>query len=192
MGSNKNVKRRLVQLFGKECFIDKLQLREVTGIYTGKNQKKKIKQLTYHHIVEKQNGGQATIENGAVLSEENHSWFNKQPKEKQDEMNAKFQEYKIACLLGKLEGKGLMIDQIQEIEKDEEYIEIQLEANSIKDVIKLEISRAINSIETENLEDEIIRTEMLININKYLDKYEETRNIMNNFFKEKRDENERV
>ena len=129
MSSNRNVKRRLVQLFGKECFIDKLQLREETKNYTGKNQKKKMKQLTYHHIIEKQNGGQATVENGAVLSEENHIWFNKQSKVKQNEINNKFQEYKISCLLGKLEKKGLVIEQYEEIEKNEEFIEIPLEKN---------------------------------------------------------------
>jgi hypothetical protein len=129
MSSNRNVKRKLVQLFGKECFIDKLQLREETKNYTGKNQKKKMKQLTYHHIVEKKDGGQATVENGAVLSEENHIWFNKQSKVKQNEINNKFQEYKISCLLGKLEKKGLVIEQYEEIEKNEEFIEIPLEKN---------------------------------------------------------------
>jgi hypothetical protein len=129
MSSNRNVKRRLVQLFGKECFIDKLQLREECKSYTGKSQKKKMKQLTYHHIVEKKDGGQATVENGAVLSEENHIWFNKQSKVKQNEINNKFQEYKISCLLGKLEKKGLVIEQYEEIEKNEEFIEIPLEKN---------------------------------------------------------------
>lgn len=129
MGSNRNVKRKLVQLFGKECFIDKLQLREETKSYIGKNQKQKMKQLTYHHIVEKKDGGQATVENGAVLSEENHIWFNKQSKVKQNEINNKFQEYKISCLLGKLEKKGLVIEQYEEIEKNEEFIEIPLEKN---------------------------------------------------------------
>lgn len=55
---------------------------------------KRMKQLTYHHILEKRKGGKATVENGAILSVENHEWFNKQPEEVQKELNKKFQEYK--------------------------------------------------------------------------------------------------
>lgn len=53
-----------------------------------------MKQLTYHHIREKQYGGKATVENGAILSEENHIWFNEQSKEAQKQMNELFQKYK--------------------------------------------------------------------------------------------------
>ena len=44
----------------------------------------------------KKYGGRATIENGALLSAENHAWFHKQSPEKQAEMNKAFQEYKMA------------------------------------------------------------------------------------------------
>ena len=40
------------------------------------------------------NGGKATEENGALLRNMNHQWFNRQSKERQEEMNAMFQEYK--------------------------------------------------------------------------------------------------
>lgn len=94
--SNKRAKERLIQLYGAECFIEKLHLRKDTEPrkYTSKGQKKRMKQLTYHHIREKSNGGQATVENGALLSEENHIWFNKQSKEAQKQMNELFQRYK--------------------------------------------------------------------------------------------------
>lgn len=93
--SNKRAKEKLIQLYGEECFIDKLHLRK-DGVrhYKSKGQMKKMKQLTYHHILEKSKGGRATIENGALLSVENHEWFNKQSIEKQAEMNRKFKEYK--------------------------------------------------------------------------------------------------
>ena len=94
--SNKRAKERLIQLYGAECFIEKLQLRKDTEPrrYTSKGQRKRMKQLTYHHIKEKQYGGKATIANGALLSEENHIWFNKQSKEAQKQMNELFQQYK--------------------------------------------------------------------------------------------------
>ena len=94
--SNKRAKERLIQLYGAECFIEKLHLRKDTEPrkYTSKGQRKRMKQLTYHHIREKQYGGQATVENGALLSAENHEWFNKQTKEAQKQMNELFQQYK--------------------------------------------------------------------------------------------------
>lgn len=94
--SNKRAKEKLIELYGAECFIEKLHLRidKEPRKYTSKGQKKRMKQLTYHHIREKSNGGQATAENGALLSAENHAWFNKQSKETQKQMNELFQEYK--------------------------------------------------------------------------------------------------
>lgn len=96
MSSNKSVREELEKLYGKECFIEKLHLRKDTEPrkYTSKGQMEKMKRLTYHHILEKRNGGKATIENGALLSAENHSWFHKQSEHKQGYMNAIFQEYK--------------------------------------------------------------------------------------------------
>lgn len=94
--SNKKAKERLIQLYGEECFIEKLHLRVDTEPrrYKSKGQYKRMKQLTYHHIRERQHGGKATVENGALLSAENHEWFNKQSKEAQRQMNELFQRYK--------------------------------------------------------------------------------------------------
>ena len=94
--SNKKAKERLIQLYGAECFIEKLHLRKDTEPrkYSSKGQRKRMKQLTYHHIKERRYGGKATVENGALLSEENHIWFNEQSKEAQKQMNELFQKYK--------------------------------------------------------------------------------------------------
>lgn len=94
--SNKKARKKLIKLYGAECFIEKLHLRTDTEPrkYTSKGQYEKMKQLTYHHIREKQHGGKATVENGALLSEENHIWFNEQSKESQKKMNELFQKYK--------------------------------------------------------------------------------------------------
>lgn len=51
---NKRAKQDLIRLYGKECFIEKLHLRPDTERkYTGKAQYHRMKQLTYHHILEK-------------------------------------------------------------------------------------------------------------------------------------------
>lgn len=99
--SNKEAKEELIRLYGAECFIDRLHLRpESTKVYVGKQleymrkHQKQLKRLTYHHIKERCKGGKATRENGALLSEDNHRWFNKQSKEAQEQMNNAFQELK--------------------------------------------------------------------------------------------------
>ena len=90
--SNKKAKEKLIKLYGEECFIEKLHLRKDTEPrrYTSKGQRKRMRQLTYHHIKERQHGGKATVANGALLSVENHEWFNKQSKESQKQMNELF------------------------------------------------------------------------------------------------------
>ena len=62
--------------------------------YKSKGQMKKMKQLTFHHIKMRKDGGRATVENGALLSAENHAWFHQQSSKDQTQMNAMFQEYK--------------------------------------------------------------------------------------------------
>lgn len=96
MSSNKKAREELERLYGKECFIEKLHLRKDTEPrkYTSKSQMKKMKQLSYHHIKMKKDGGKATVENGAILSNENHIWFHEQSEVKQGYLNAVFQEYK--------------------------------------------------------------------------------------------------
>ena len=74
MSSNKRAKEELIRIYGAECFIEKLKLRkDVKPIrYKSKGQMKKMKQLTFHHIKMRKDGGRATVENGALLSAENH------------------------------------------------------------------------------------------------------------------------
>lgn len=100
MSSNKSAKNKLIELYGEECFIEKLHLRPggYKEKYKSKGQYKRMKQLTFHHIVKKEHGGRATVENGALLSAENHSWFHKQAPAKQTELNRIFQEYKLGIL----------------------------------------------------------------------------------------------
>lgn len=94
--SNKKAKELLIKYYGAECFIEKLKLRKDTSPrrYKGKGQMKRMKQLTYHHIKMKKDGGKATLENGALLSAENHAWFHQQSSQDQHHMNMLFQEYK--------------------------------------------------------------------------------------------------
>ena len=94
-GKNKRAKEELIRRYGAECFIDRLHLRDdKERKYTGKGQYRRMKQLIYHHIKMRKDGGKANVENGALLSAENHNWFHQQPMARQREMNDMFQELK--------------------------------------------------------------------------------------------------
>lgn len=52
MSNNRHVREKMIELYGAECFIEKLHLRkDKERRYTGKCQYCKMKQLTYHHII---------------------------------------------------------------------------------------------------------------------------------------------
>lgn len=96
MSDNKSAKIALIKRYGAECFIEKLKLRKnvIPRTYKSKGQMKRMRELTYHHIKMRKDGGDSSIENGALLSMENHQWFHKQNEHVQGYMNALFQEYK--------------------------------------------------------------------------------------------------
>ena len=135
MSSNKNIKDRMIAKYGPECWIEKLHLRVDTEprYYTSKAQYKRMKALTYHHIKEKRNGGQTTEENGALLSEENHQWFNKQPPEVQDKLNDIFQEYKKQFnLLHGNDKKAVEVVRLEDVSFDQFITKARLYYNRAK------------------------------------------------------------
>ncbi len=54
MSNNKREKLKLIELYGAECFIDKLHLRfDPKRRYSSEKKMKKMEKLTFHHIIEK-------------------------------------------------------------------------------------------------------------------------------------------
>ena len=55
--SNKSARERMIKIFGAKCFIEILHLRKFDKPihYTSKGQRKRMEQLTYHHIIKKEN-----------------------------------------------------------------------------------------------------------------------------------------
>ena len=96
MATNRKARKALEKEYGKECFIEKLNLRKGRILYTGQKRTDDMHKLTYHHIKMKKDDGESTPENGAILNVGNHVWFHKQTPDKQEEMNQAFQDYK-AC-----------------------------------------------------------------------------------------------
>lgn len=84
------------------------------------------------------------MENGALLSAENHQWFNEQERKEQDRMNKLFQKYKIVCASIDIKDKKVNIEKLMETEiKDEDYPkefrnkEIKLENKKYKNIAKI-------------------------------------------------------
>lgn len=135
MSSNKSAKEALIRRYGNVCFIERLHLRDTKGMkYKGCGQYKRMKQLTYHHILEKSKGGRATIENGALLSEENHEWFHRQPKEAQRVMNGMFQELK-----RKIDYEECRVEYVDEVKCPFEasFVEMSIDKNGKMDLKRL-------------------------------------------------------
>lgn len=150
MSNNRSVRERMIELYGAECFIEKLHLRKDTErTYTGKAQYMRMKQLTYHHIQMRSKKGKTTVENGALLSLENHMWFHRQSSEDQRRMNGMFQKYKKAVDEGRKNSKELEVVLADDVEVPFE----------VKAVIFEPYSRAKVKVDTRKAVDEYERGE---------------------------------
>ena len=88
MASERAIKQTMYKLYGKKCMLCGHKIKR-------SNTKKKCKNpLTYHHIIEKSNGGETTVNNGAILCRKCHDWFNTQDSGTQYKLNMYFQKYK--------------------------------------------------------------------------------------------------
>lgn len=133
--SNRRRKQELIKIYGPKCFIEELGLRKPSEIeeerkkYKGKKQLKIMDELTYHHILERCKGGKTTLENGAVLRNINHQWFNRQSPERQAEINKLFQEYKkkfprISIVAAQITTEGIQKAEVIEFEEPEEELTV--------------------------------------------------------------------
>lgn len=98
--NNKSIKDTMIKKYGRKCFIEELGLRTREEIEQDlkkfkKSKHKELCMLTFHHIKERRYGGSATEENGAILRNINHIWFNSLSREEQARINKLFQEYKL-------------------------------------------------------------------------------------------------
>lgn len=135
--SNKSVRQLMEKKYGKRCMIEAAGIRKIPV-----SERKKIKgyrrtqeQLTYHHILEKSNGGPATEENGAVIKEYNHAWLHRLPEDQKQIINRKLQEYKMTFVELKATDRGLETEAHEiPIELDlSDCIEIPLYDNTKED-----------------------------------------------------------
>lgn len=60
----KRLKDEMILIYGFNCWLNELWIPNKKDI------------ITYHHIVERRNGGKATLENGALLARSSHDYLN--------------------------------------------------------------------------------------------------------------------
>ena len=58
------IKEEMLQIYGEYCWLNNLWIPN------------KYNKLTYHHILERRNGGKVTIENGALIGRNEHDYLN--------------------------------------------------------------------------------------------------------------------
>lgn len=101
MSANKSQKNRLIARYGKKCFIEELGLRTREEVqadlrqYKSKSQRKRMDELTYHHIIARCDGGETTEANGALLRNINHVWLHRLPPDRQRIINQLLIQYKL-------------------------------------------------------------------------------------------------
>lgn len=138
MSSNKTIRQELERRCGKGCFFDRAHCAErieaMGGIKTFRLflEKKKYfgkklsKQLTYHHLRHKSEGGKATVENGAVIEEIAHQYMHSLPRDQEEVINDMLREFKLSY--GILSTEGIYDTGIQELDfdiKEEDALVIQ-------------------------------------------------------------------
>lgn len=144
--ANGRAKKELILKFGNKCFIEELGIRSKKEVeadlrrYKGKKQKEIMNELTYHHIKERFKGGKSTYENGAILRNINHIWFNNLPKDKQHELNELFQRYKrqfsFNIAAAEITTEGIKNTCLVKLEEPEEFITIPAYDITDKDMEK--------------------------------------------------------
>ena len=99
MSKNQATREELERIYGSICMLHQgLHINGYKKTKTNYKGKSIAKQLTYHHIKPKSQGGKATIENGAVLCRACHDYLEQSSPHEKAILNHKLQEYKRAKL----------------------------------------------------------------------------------------------
>lgn len=109
MSSNKNARQMLERQYGKGCMFQKAeiakQIEEMKTIktykrflqetrYTGKKIRQLERNMTYHHLRHRADGGKTDIKNGAIVSEMAHRYMHSLPREQEEIVNNMLRNFK--------------------------------------------------------------------------------------------------
>lgn len=157
---NKRAKNKLIQQYGQICMIEEAGIRKIPV-----SERKKIKgykksddQITFHHLIPRRKGGQATPENGALVKDYNHRWLERLPSREREQVNDRLRDFKLNYSGMQISKKGIELqdsgsvtldfDSILESEKDD-VIEISVFQNTPEDIKKRKAHKTRAQIKRE-------------------------------------------
>lgn len=167
---NRAARKQLESIYGKGCMFAKAHCEEQIEAlrtiktfrmykqekrYTGKKIKELARQMTYHHLKHRSEGGRTTLENGSVISGLAHAYMHSLPREHEEIINDMIRKYKMRIAVMSGEGE---IQQAQVIDLDfnldlEDCIVIPVEEGGKKEYnrakAKREAQRMIDEAEWE-------------------------------------------
>ena len=136
MSDNKAKREELERIYGAGSMFQKARTEEyiatlprIKGIkqyirekhYSGKVLKQLRKQMQYHHMKHKSEGGKATLENGAVVDAVEHPYMHSLPREYEEIINNHIRKWKVDFLTFTTDK---VIDSAEVCRDDEEFVEI--------------------------------------------------------------------
>lgn len=93
---NRSAREMLEKIYGKKCMIHEgiRTLRPPTPKKSRYKGESIASQLTYHHLRAKRHGGDASVENGAVLCRRCHDWLEQLSAAEREKVNNELRRYK--------------------------------------------------------------------------------------------------
>lgn len=133
MSSNKQKREELEKIYGKGSMFEKSQceqyvetLPRIKGYqkyieekrYTTKEKRRLTKNINFHHLIHKSEGGETSIENGALVNEMEHRYMHSLPRQEEEIINDHIRQWKIDFITLTTEGvieSGEVVPEIETI-----------------------------------------------------------------------------
>lgn len=172
--TNKGARELLETIYGKGCMfykaniLEKLKGTNIKGYkqfvgeqhYKSKKIHRLERTLTLHHLIHQSEGGETTLENGAVINELAHRYMHSLPREQEEVINNMLRDYKDSFdirggILIPTETGFQTIDPfvVPNLEDEEDFISIALE-DMTPEIREKRFNRAKEKRETRKLADE--------------------------------------
>ena len=137
MANNKQRREELEAIYGKGCMFEKSKAEEyvsslprIKGFkvfikerhFTSKEIAQLKKRMNYHHLEHRAEGGQTTLENGAVISELAHRYIHSLPRDQEEIINNHIRKWKLDVV--SLTTEAVIESQEIDIDLSKDYIEL--------------------------------------------------------------------
>lgn len=137
MANNKQIREELEAIYGKGCMFEKSKAEEyvsslprIKGFkmfikerhFTSKEIAILKKRMNYHHLEHRADGGQTTLENGAVISELAHRYIHSLPRNQEEIINDHIRKWKLDVI--SLTTEAVIESQEIDIDLSKDYIEL--------------------------------------------------------------------